>query len=214
MIPYKRPNLNESAFNCPFCNAFSNQIWFDIYRFRAYQGYFPMPDWKAALCSHGDKVSIWHEDAMIFPNNSSAPPMHTDLPEEIKEDYEEARSIIQKSPRGAAALFRLCVQKLCAHLGEKGKNINEDIGELVKKGLDPKVQKSLDIVRVIGNYSVHPGTIDIRDNPQTATTLAELINIIVDNMITKPKMVDEMYNNLPKIKRDEINKRDGNKTIQ
>jgi hypothetical protein len=98
---------------------------------------------------------------------------------------------------------------LCVHLGETGKNINSDIAALVKKGLNPKIQKSLDIVRVIGNESVHPGTIDVQDEPQTAAQLATLINLIVDEMITRPQLVDELYAKLPEAKREEIKKRDG-----
>ncbi len=146
---------------------------------------------------------------MIYPDSSLAPLPNPDLPSDIVADFEEARSIVQRSPRGAAALFRLCIQKLCMHLGESGKNINTDIASLVKKGLNPKVQKSLDIVRVVGNESVHPGTIDLRDQPQTAVKLATLINMIADAKITQPKLVDELYNGLPEAKREEINKRDG-----
>jgi len=98
---------------------------------------------------------------------------------------------------------------LCVHLGESEKNLNADIAILVKKGLNPKVQKSLDVVRVIGNESVHPGTIDLRDKPQTAVQLATLINIIAHEMITQPKLVDELYSALPESKRREIEKRDG-----
>jgi hypothetical protein len=145
---------------------------------------------------------------MIYPDSSVAPLPNSDLPAEIAADFQEARSIVQRSPRGAAALFRLCIQKLCVHLGEPGKNINGDIAALVKKGLNPKIQKSLDIVRVIGNESVHPGTIDLRDQPQTAVQLAILINIIADAMITQPKLVDELYGALPEAKREEIKKRD------
>ena len=39
----------------------------------------------------------------------------------------------------------------CGHLGESGKNINDDIAALVKKGLNLMIQQSLDVVRVIGN---------------------------------------------------------------
>ena len=93
------------------------------------------------------------------------------MPDDIKLDYNEARTILGRSPRGAAALLRLAIQKLCKHLGQSGANINGDIKALVAAGLPPKVQEALDTVRVIGNESVHPGQIDIRDDVETAIKL-------------------------------------------
>lgn len=145
---------------------------------------------------------------MVYPDVSVAPNPNPDLPSEVISDYIEARSILSHSPRGAAALFRLCIQKLCVYLGETGKNLNTDIATLVKKGLNPKIQKSLDIVRVIGNEAVHPGTIDLRDQPETAVQLANLINIIADAMITQPKLIEELYGKLPETTRVEIGRRD------
>ena len=52
------------------------------------------------------------------------------------------------------------LQKLCKVLGQSGNNINEDIKALVESGLDPRVQKALDAVRVVGNNAVHPGQMD------------------------------------------------------
>ena len=57
----------------------------------------------------------------------------------------------------------------CAfNLGEKGEKLDDDIANLVKRGLNPTVQKSLDIVRVIGNEAVHPGVLDLKDDRDTA----------------------------------------------
>ena len=78
-------------------------------------------------------------------------------------------------------------QKLRIHLGEKGKTIDDDIASLVRKGLNPLVQQSLDIVRVIGNEAVHPGVIDLKDDRETAFRLFDLVNAITDAMISLSK---------------------------
>ncbi len=130
------------------------------------------------------------------------------MPEDIRADYEEANTIANASPRGAAALLRLAIQKLCKHLGKPGKNINQDIADLVANGLPPKVQQALDSVRVIGNEAVHPGTIDLRDDRNTVAQLFRLTNFIVQKMISEPKEVDGIYSSLPESKREEIERRD------
>ena len=106
-------------------------------------------------------------------------------------------------------MLRLAIQTLCGHLGESGKNINSDIASLVKKGLSPVIQKSLDVVRVIGNEAVHPGTLDLKDDRDTASKLFRLVNLIAEQMISHPKHVHAMYEELPESKKNEIEKRDG-----
>ena len=125
-------------------------------------------------------------------------------------DYSEAGDIVNASLRGAAALLRLGIQKLCKHLGEPGKNINNDIAALVKKGLDPRVRQMLDVVRVIGNNAVHPGEIDLRDDRVTAERLFVLVNMITDIMISQPKAIQEMYGKLGEGALAAIEKRDSN----
>jgi hypothetical protein len=97
-------------------------------------------------------------------------------------------------------------------VGAHGKDINDDIANLVKKGLAPLVQKALDSVRVIGNEAVHPGKLDLKDDRDTATRLFKLVNIIAEQMISNPKHVDELYAKLPEAKREAIEKRDGKQT--
>jgi len=55
----------------------------------------------------------------------------------------------------------------CQQLFGLYKNLDDDIASLVSKGLDPRVQKTLDVVRVIGNNSVHPAK-------STFVTIAQL----------------------------------------
>ncbi len=168
----------------------------------------PVPSLQLARCCNCDLISLWMDQAMIYPPVIDAPPPNADLDEAIQRDYMEAAMIVRHSPRGAAALLRLCIQKLCKQLGEKGQDINTDIGNLVKKGLPFPLQQALDIVRVIGNESIHPGQMDMADDGETARQLFALVNLVTERMISLPKQVDALYQSLPQGKRDGIAQRD------
>lgn len=64
---------------------------------------------------------------------------------------------------------------------------------------------------MIGNEAIHPGTLDLKDDVDTATRLFDLVNIIAEQMISNPKHVKELYDKLPSTKRAAIEKRDGRK---
>ena len=159
-------------------------------------------------CFNCKKFAVWVHDRLIHPTAMEGPPPNPDLPPDVLRDYEEAGRIVSESPRGAAALLRLAIQKLCVVLGEKGKKINNDIASLVKKGLTPMVQQALDAVRVIGNEAVHPGTLDLKDDRDTSMKLFRLVNIIAEQMISNPKHIKELYDHLPASHLTAIEKRD------
>jgi hypothetical protein len=123
---------------------------------------------------------------VIFPPLEIEYSPNEDLREDIKADFREASTILTRSPRGAAALLRLCVQKLLDQLGRSEDTIDKAIAALVKEGLDPRIQKALDTVRVVGNESVHPGSMDMRDDLRTAESLFDLVNLIADRLISIP----------------------------
>lgn len=159
-------------------------------------------------CFSCSEIAVWKHDTVLFPAAGVEIEPNADLAADIKADFVEAVGVLQHSPRAAAALLRLCVQKLCIQLGLPGKNINEDIGELVSNGLDSRLAKALDVVRVVGNESVHPGEMDLRDNREVAVKLFGLVNQIAFQMISHPKEIDELYASLPQSKRDAIGRRD------
>ena len=159
-------------------------------------------------CYNCKNLAVWQHEKLLSPATKGGVQPNPDLPDDVARDFEEAREIVNLSPRGAAALLRLCVQKLCKHLGEPGKSIDADIASLVSKGLNPLVQQALDIVRVIGNESVHPGTLDLKDDTDTALRLFDLVNAIVEQMISHPKVVSQMYAKPPESKRKAIQARD------
>lgn len=81
---------------------------------------------------------------MVYPAVRHSEPPNDDLPEEIKPDYNEASTVLPLSPRAAAALLRLCIQKLCQFVlkHDRTGNLNLDIGKLVERGLDKRIQRA------------------------------------------------------------------------
>ena len=148
---------------------------------------------------------------MMWPADVTAPLAHPDLYPDLQADFEEARSISRASPRGAAALLRLVIEKLARELGAQGDTIDRMIGDLVSKGLPVQVQQALDTVRVIGNNAVHAGKMDQADVEATANQLFALVNIIVEQLVTQPKKIAELFGALPEGARNGIERRDGTK---
>ena len=171
---------------------------------------FKLDNLWASKCFTCLKVSLWRHEALLYPSAASGEEANSDMPSDVRADFDEARTIINASPRGAAALLRLAIQKLCVHLGEPGKNINTDIGSLVAKGLPKRIEQALDAVRVIGNEAVHPGELDLQDDRDTVFGLLRVINVVVDNRISQPKHIDELYNMLPANKTADIEARNAN----
>lgn len=208
-MKYIPPQRGQKSFTCPHCGVLSRQYNYSQERasMDGRNDYYGHESLATSVCEHCNDFAVWIKNQMVYPNRGNAPLPNPDMPDDVKTDYEEAASIAALSPRGAAALLRLAVQKLCIHLGGKGENINQDIKKLVDQGLPPKIQRSLDVVRVIGNNAVHPGQIDT-DDPQVADQLFILLNIITEAMISVPKRVDGLYSSLPESARDAIEKRD------
>ena len=213
MTDYVAPEFELNGFNCPSCGAFAHQTWrhhsqASIVDSHSIYNTITLSKFSVVTCSKCDENSYWVINRMVYPSKSLAPLASLDMPEDVVNDYYEARSIFEKSPRLAAALIRLAIQKLCVTLGESGKNINGDIASLVKKGLPVRIQMALDVVRVVGNNAVHPGEISIDDNPDIALSLFTLINLIIDAMISQPKETEKLFASLPQSAKDAIDKRD------
>jgi hypothetical protein len=216
MADYEAPEHGKNGFNCPHCGAYAHQEWRATALADCGPGpgmtYAIEPNLDVAMCSRCDERSVWVGHHMVYPAASAGPLPNPDMPEEARADYEEARAILALSPRGACALLRLVVQKLCIALGEPGKDLNKDIGKLVaERGLLPGVQKALDSVRVIGNESVHPGELDMKDNQKVAAALFAVTNVIVERLISADKEIDALYALVPEGKRAGIEQRDAPK---
>lgn len=162
------------------------------------------------ICTACQNVSFWStvEKVQIFPKSVAAPMPHADMPDTCKEDYMEGRMLAADSPRAAAAILRLCIQKLLHALGGKGRSIDEDTAWLVAQGLPREVIDALDFCRVIGNNAVHPGEISLKEDPEIVTNLFELINFIVRETVERKNTLKQLMSKLPQGALDAIDRRD------
>ena len=161
----------------------------------------------ASRCSHCREVAVWVNDKMVYPSATLGIRPNQDLPDNIKDLFEEARQVATISPRSAAALLRLCIESLCKHLGEDKGSLNDSIAGLVKKGLDPELQEMLDTVRVIGNNAVHPGKLNEDDNKERVLLLFGIVNFIAERMISLGKSLTRLQEGLPEGELKRIHRR-------
>jgi len=136
--------------------------------------------WKKRKNMKNKIQSIYKETGIEPPND--------DLNDDIKKDYLEAASILNKSVRGAAAILRLALQKLMIQLGGRGKNFHDDFEYLVKKGMPLRVQKALLAIKVISKNAMYYLSYQIR-----VKELFHLFNYIAERMITNSK--NKKYDN-------------------
>ncbi len=206
------PKFGENSFTCPYCDVLTTQSW---------------QTWKQATvmnvrfdnslilttveCYNCQNHSVWRGGIMIYPLESFAPKPIINMPDDVKEIYEEARQVHVYSARAAAALLRVALEKLTIHLGETAGKLDTRIGSLQKKGLPPQVISSFDIVRIVGNEGgAHVGTIDLTgaDGADVVNKLFWLINYIIEKTINEPAEIERIAQTLPQGKLDGIKNRD------
>lgn len=159
-------------------------------------------------CMNCTRLVLWVDDVMVVPAGATPGPLpHADMPENVRVVYEEARTIATESPRAAAALLRVSLEALLKHLDGGSGTLDDLIARQVLDGMPVAIQQSMDVLRVAGNDRLH----EVRDDesPADVASLFELINLVVDNRITQPAKIRELYERLPEEKRAYIEKRDG-----
>jgi len=133
------------------------------------------------------------------------------MPEDVKALYLEASEVARVSPRAAAALLRVAVETLVNDLQPGSNNLFQKIGDLVKDGLDARVQQAMDMLRVTGNDAVHPVQTIVLESSEEAGLvpgLFEMLNFIVEQVVDRQAHIDRLFSQLPASVRQGIEDRD------
>jgi hypothetical protein len=145
-----------------------------------------------SYCCNCNEMCLWVCDQL----GAGGPEPKLDAPPNVQREYEEASQTLEASPRGAAALLRLAIEKLCKELEVSEESLKDDIAFFVREDVDARVQKVLDAARIIESNAVRPGQIGLGDDPATAETLSGLVNLICEKMIMEPRHLQVVYTKL------------------
>jgi len=135
-------------------------------------------NWEAGEYKAGKNLQYWRllpgSYAKVYPDY---------IPKPLINDYQEASSIVDLSPKASATLSRRCIQGIIRDFWsiKKGRLIDE-INALEEK-IDPLTWKSIDSIRKIGNIGAHMEkniNLIIDVDPKEAQMLISLIELLFE----------------------------------
>lgn len=104
------------------------------------------------------------------------------IPEAIRQDYEEACSIVSLSPKASATLSRRCLQGMIRDFWNiKEKNLYDEISAL-KNQIPADLWSSIDALRQLGNIGAHmekDTNVIVDIDPDEANSLIKLIELLM-----------------------------------
>jgi hypothetical protein len=109
-----------------------------------------MANLHVSNCHSCNGFSLWVGGLLVFPTRIDK------TPEFVEEDLEEAAAILNKFPRGATALLRLCIQKLVPLLKANDNELNDHISSLVRKVLEMEMQQAMEVLQVLQSAQLNP----------------------------------------------------------
>lgn len=170
------------------------------------------PTWEVARCYSCKKYVLWVDRALVFPDADklSAAAHHApsdDMPADTRSLFLEAVAVLPHSKRAAAALCRAAMERLVKNVdpeAPKKAKLDERFVRLEKR-ISSSTIDVLNVLRHVGNTALHGGqdgdesaTIYMEDDDETiAETFFVAINVLVDELITKPKRNAALYGSLP-----------------
>lgn len=136
------------------------------------------------------------------------------IPQQIRDDYEEASQIIDKSPKAAATLLRRCLQGMIRDFwGVSEKRLIDEINA-IKDKVTPSQWKAIDGLRHIGNIGAHMEkdvNLIVDVTPDEATKLLKLIELLLEKWYISRHEEEELYDSIVTIADEKAEERKGSK---
>ena len=125
-------------------------------------------------CHRCNGFSLWVSGLLVFPTKMDKSPELAD------EDVDEAAAILNKFPRGATALMRVCIQKLVPLLEENGKELNQRVSSLVRKGLEMEMQQAKEVLEVLRGDPQQLSQLESQASKETALRFLDSLKAVLE----------------------------------
>jgi hypothetical protein len=197
--PHTPPSETTSML-CPHCLT---ETWFnnksgDVKRVMI--GTEPLTFWGCPACNKViiflDRLVMRSKDSdatqeawqkgVVYPKAPAMKPVPYEVPGDYVGDFNEARLVLELSPKSSAALSRRLLQRILhERFSIKKHDLQQEIKEFISTLTPPAhLAQQLDAVRLVGNFAAHP----IKDTNTGAITdveegEAELLLETLENLL-------------------------------
>jgi hypothetical protein len=127
-------------------------------------------------CHSCNGFSLWVGGLLVFPTKIDK------TPELVEEDLEEAAAILNEFPRGATALMRVCIVPL---LEDNGKELNQRVSSLVRKGLEMEIQQAMDVLQVLRSDSTQLNPLESQADWETALRFLDSLKEVLERRMSQ-----------------------------
>lgn len=220
-------NEENKSFRCPFCNEIvpiiektqgKTHLYFSNYNITSYRvdnsNSVPYPKDLIQLtmrrCPACGNVSVLttglgsqYKDVTTYIHPKSKAIQFPDyIPQQIREDYEEAYAILHLSPKASATLSRRCLQGMIRDFFKvPNSTLFKEIDDISDK-VSPTIRNVLDSVRKIGNIGAHMEKdvnliLEISDGE--SEKLLKLIELLIKNWYIEEHDAETLINDIEQI---------------
>jgi hypothetical protein len=130
-------------------------------------------------CHSCNGFSLWVGGLLVFPTKIDK------TPELVEEELEEAAAILNEFPRGATALMRVCIQKLVPLLEDNGKELNQRVSSLVRKGLEMEMQQAKEVLQVLRSDPTQLNPLEPQADRETALRFLDSLKEVLERRMSQ-----------------------------
>jgi hypothetical protein len=147
-----------------------------------------------SYCFSCNEIGLWVGDQLVWPVVVASPELKKlEILAELSGDKGTMIEPLNASPRGAAALLHLAVEKLCLELGVGTYEPRPALAPAIQEEVDARVQNVLDAVKIIQDSSPPIEQNGLRDDRATADALPGFVNLICEKLIIEPRHLRALY---------------------